>query len=371
MLKKFSVENFKGFQKRFILDFSRPGNYEFNTECVKDGVISKSIIYGINGIGKSNLGLAIFDLIIHLAEKNKEEAKYTNYINFDSEKPFAYFEYEFQFGNDTILYKYSKSDPNSLVEESLSINDTEMIYYDYRERKGFSHFAGSESLTLESNSNNSRVKYVFNTAILKSDNKENAILIKFKDFVESMLLFYSLKNNGFIGFKNERDFLEDVIIKAGKVKDFETFINTQGLHVSLVALDTPEGKKIYFKHKKGYIHFFAECSTGTSSLILLYSWLIYLEKCSFVYIDEFDAFYHYELSEMIVKELKKFTNVQIVVTTHNTDLLNNDLLRPDCYYIICDEKIESLNRLTIKDLRFAHNLQKMFKADAFKGTKID
>lgn len=366
MLRRFSVENFKGFKSKFVLDLSKPGNYAFNQECVKDGLVSKAAIYGINGIGKSNFGRAIFDLVIHLTEKNKEMEKYTNYINLDGSKPYASFEYEFQFGDDIVDYSYRKKDATTLLEESLSINGKEMLYYNYLTKDGFSKFVGSEVLNLQGDSMNSRVKYVMGTAVLTDDNKENKILNKFKDFVERMLLFYALRSNGFIGFKQNSEYMENTIIEAGKLKDFEAFLNSQGLNMHLVSADGgKEGKKIFFQHKHGALPFFEECSTGMESLILLYSWLIRLEECSFVYIDEFDAFYHYELAEAIVKELKKFTNTQIIVTTHNTDLLTNDLMRPDSYFVLTDEKIDSLNHLTEKDLRFAHNLQKLFKAGAF------
>lgn len=55
MLRKFSVENFKNFQGKFVFDLSKPGNYAFNTDCIRNGVVDKAAIYGINGIGKSNL----------------------------------------------------------------------------------------------------------------------------------------------------------------------------------------------------------------------------------------------------------------------------------------------------------------------------
>ena len=69
MLKKFSVENFKGFKDKITLDIGSPSNYGFHPEVIKDCCITKGIIYGINGCGKSNLGLAIFDVITHLTEK--------------------------------------------------------------------------------------------------------------------------------------------------------------------------------------------------------------------------------------------------------------------------------------------------------------
>ena len=51
--------------------------------------------------------------------------------------------------------------------------------------------------------------------------------------------------------------------------------------------------------------FFKIASTGTRSLALFYYWYICMEKASFVFIDEFDAFYHFELSESVQKRLKK------------------------------------------------------------------
>ena len=169
MLRRFSVENFKGFKSKFVFDLSKPGNYGFNQECVKNGLISKAAIYGINGIGKSNFGRAIFDLVIHLTEKNKEMEKYKNYINLDGSKPYASFEYEFQFDNDIVNYSYRKMDANILVEESLSINGKEMLYYNYLTKDGFSRFVGSEALNLQGDSMNSRVKYVMGTAVLADD----------------------------------------------------------------------------------------------------------------------------------------------------------------------------------------------------------
>jgi len=87
-------------------------------------------------------------------------------------------------------------------------------------------------------------------------------------------------------------------------------------------------------------------------------------KVSFLFIDEFDAFYHFELSKLIVEELKK-TDVQFMLTTHNTSIMTNDLLRPDCYFIMNKEHIVSLADATDKELREAHNLEKIYKSNGF------
>ena len=81
MLKKFSVENFKGFKDKITLDIGSPSNYGFHSEIIEEHCITKGIIYGINGCGKSNLGLAIFDVITHLTEKQKVLQSYDFYQN--------------------------------------------------------------------------------------------------------------------------------------------------------------------------------------------------------------------------------------------------------------------------------------------------
>lgn len=128
MLKKFSVENFKGFKDKITLDIGTPSNYSFNSEIIENGCITKGIIYGINSCGKSNLGLAIFDIITHLTEKQKLLGSYDFYLNMSGRKSFAEFEYTFVFDGHEVVYKYSKMDVNSLKSESLSIDGKEVIF---------------------------------------------------------------------------------------------------------------------------------------------------------------------------------------------------------------------------------------------------
>ncbi len=46
--------------------------------------------------------------------------------------------------------------------------------------------------------------------------------------------------------------------------------------------------------------------------------------------------------------------------------MSNDLLRPDCYFILANNQITPINKLTDQELRAAHNLQKLYKAHAFE-----
>ena len=81
MLKRFSVSNFKNFEQKMTLILDCPSNYEFNEEIVQQNCISKGVFFGINGSGKSNLALALFDIILHLTDKEKALDKYQLYLN--------------------------------------------------------------------------------------------------------------------------------------------------------------------------------------------------------------------------------------------------------------------------------------------------
>ena len=368
MLKKFSVENFKGFKDKITLDIGTPSNYSFNSEIIENGCITKGIIYGINSCGKSNLGLAIFDIITHLTEKQKLLESYDFYLNMSGRKSFAEFEYTFVFDGHEVVYKYSKMDVNSLKSESLSIDGKEVIFFDFLTRDGFTLLEGSDTLnaSIRNESPISRVKYVNSNSIL-SDNVQNQVFKKFIDFVERMLLFYSLDSRGYEGFMNGSESIAEGIVNSGKVKDFQKFLKENDIDYELYGCEVDGRKAIYCRFDNKDADFFKIASTGTRSLALFYYWYIRMEKASFVFIDEFDAFYHYELSESVQKRLRRITGVQVFTTTHNTDLMSNDLLRPDCYFLLENNSIKAISELTEKELRQAHNLQKMYKAGAFNG----
>ena len=66
---------------------------------MKNGIVNAALIYGHNGMGKSNLGLAIFDIIEHLTDQRREERRYRNYVNAYSTSPTVDFYYEFLIDN--------------------------------------------------------------------------------------------------------------------------------------------------------------------------------------------------------------------------------------------------------------------------------
>lgn len=369
MLKRFSVMNFKNFGQKAELILDKPSNYEFNEEVIQNNCVSKGIFYGINGSGKSNLALALFDIILHLTDKEKALDKYALYLNLSSNKPIAEFEYVFSFNGIEVIYRYGKKDALSLEYETLIIDGKETISYNFINKKGYTTLKGAETLQLTSELQTgidklSRVKFIKNNAILEN-NPTNKAFIAFTSFVDNMLMFYSLDSNRYQGLNIGGDSFTQGIIRYGKMKEFEAFLNEQGINYHLIALDLNGSNDLFCQYSRQAVPFNMVASTGTKSLALFYYWYIIFEKASFVYIDEYDAFYHFELSQEIVRLVRSLQNTQVFLSTHNTDLLTNELLRPDAYFIIENNIIRSLDKKTDKELRKAHNLQKMYKAGSF------
>ena len=369
MLKRFSVINFKNFEQRAVFELDSPSNYEFNDMIVQNGCISKGIIYGINGSGKSNLALAIFDIILHLTDKEKAFDKYSIYLNLSSNKPIAEFEYVFMFDGVEVIYRYGKKDAATLAYVTLIIDDKEVVSYDFNTGNGYTILKGAETLQFTSElqaglERLSRVKYIKNNAILEN-NKINKAFVSFTSFVDNMLMFYSLDSNRYQGLTIGEDSYTQGIIRNGKMKEFESFLREQGIDYHLVALDVNGNNEIFCKFPRQTVPFSKIASTGTRSLALFYYWYTLMSKASFVFIDGYDAFYHFELSQDLVRLVRSLAGTQVFLTTHNTDLLSNELLRPDAYFIIDNNEICSLDKRTEKELRKAHNLQKMYKAGSF------
>lgn len=371
MLRRFSVSNFKNFGQKATLVLDHPSNYEFNEDVIQHNCISKGIFYGINGSGKSNLALALFDIILHLTDKEKAFDRYQPYLNLSSNKQYAEFEYEFVFDGITVIYKYGKRDALSLVYETLIIDDSEVVSYDFNTKTGYTILKGAETLQLTpeitaGEDRLSRIKFIKSNAIL-DNNPINKAFISFTSFVDNMLMFYSLDSNRYQGLSIGSGSYTQGIIQRGKMKEFEGFLRKQGIDYQLVALDYNGTNDLYCKFSRQTVPFTMIASTGTRSLALFYYWYIVMSKASFVFVDEYDAFYHFELSQELVRLVRSLTDTQIFFSTHNTDLLSNELLRPDAYFLIEDNKICSLDKKTDKELRKAHNLQKMFKAGSFNG----
>ncbi len=370
MLIKFEVKNFKNFNKKFVFDLSQVKNYEFNDTCIKNNVVNKALIYGPNASGKSNLGIAIFDIVSHLTDNHDTKSLYKNYLNAENSlDTIAEFKYHFRVNNKDVIYKYAKKTHEKLVFEELLINGKSLISYNReKDKKATVKLKGAENLNTEIGETNlSIIKYVKNNTVL-SKNSENSAFSAFLDFINGMLYFKSLESHYYIGQEITLNRVSEGILEEDLLDDFEHFLNTAGIKCKLTKIYRDDEEFIAFDFGKRKIEYTQAASTGTISLGLFYFWLQKIKKglVSFIFMDEFDAYYHHSLSKLIVSQIKK-SPCQSILTTHNTSIMTNDLLRPDCYFILNKNIIKPIYNFTDKELRKAHNIEKMYKAGVFSG----
>ncbi len=367
MIKKFTVKNFKNFKELLVLDFTKVRDYTFNEELIKNGLINKLLIYGKNNSGKSNLGAAIMDITRHLTDNYHENLLYDYYTCGDSIEENAEFTYEFLFKNKEIKYFYKKNAHAQLVYEELFVN--EKLWFAFNYVTGEFDNAIEEATTIDlskrTNKEMSALKFLYNNTIYWSSNNPLYLMM---NFVNNMLWFRSLKSNEFMGVMANGENLNDFIINNHLIDKFNDFLIDCGQNYDLCEMGVEFGKKVVgVKFKKGIARFDSIASTGTITLLLFFYWMnkIAENKISFIYLDEFDAFYHYELATKILKEINGKENFQSILTSHNTYLIDNELMRPDCYAILKDGKLKSFADSTNKTIRLGHNLEKMMLEGEF------
>lgn len=363
MLAKFAVTNFRGFRERIEWDLSHPGNYTFNQGAIACGVIKNGIIYGPNGAGKTNFSLAIFDIENHLSQKNKKANYYSNFAYAGNEGEPVSFEYTFRFDGDTVFYSYSKDANGILLSESLKVNG-DTVFVKSPGKLSVAEDFHIEATMIPSIVNNANNLSIVNFLLSSFPLPKDHYLIKLRDFANSMLWFRSLRENEYIGLESGSTVIDTYIIEHNLINDFKSFLHAVSEQDFDFVAPEKGDKALYCSIGGARIPFHVIESTGTEALTLLYYWFTHLADASFVFIDEFDAFYHFRLSFEVCKRLFA-RECQVFTSSHNTYLMTNDLLRPDCNFILQNGKIKSLSDCTDKELRFANNIEKLYRGGGF------
>lgn len=109
-----------------------------------------------------------------------------------------------------------------------------------------------------------------------------------------------------------------------------------------------------------------EVTKGELALIEYYAWKFLLPSdTSLVLLDFPDAFLDFKSARILFEDLNAFT-CQTIMTTNNVTLLANDITRPDCCFISTKDYVRSLDKSTDKEIRIAHNLEKMYVSGVFE-----
>ena len=379
MLKKFTLKNYKNFKNEISIDFENTAGYQFSTDCITDGTISKMLIYGRNATGKTNLGKALINIYTTMFG-GRHYIDTGIFLNADSIDETAVFSYEFRFESNELVYRYARFSNQELRDEELIIDGKTIFSCDFENDKfDFKNleYINAETASIDRYLQSMDVgdeeeiqepklpflRWLISNVALGND----SILIKLANYSRRMLMVTA--GNGMLKMPRRMngsfyELLED----SNRLKDLEDFLNEMGIECKLILKNLPDGQReLYFWHEK-LVPFYETASSGTLALVDLYRRLIPKSwDPSFIYLDEFDAFYHYEMAEKVIKFFKRrYPKCQIIMTSHNTNLMTNRLMRPDCLFIL--SRVGTLTALcnaTERELREGHNLEKMYISGEF------
>lgn len=379
MIRKFSVKNYKNFKNELTIDFTHVHEYKYNEYCIKNDLINKTIIYGRNSVGKSNLGTALYDIYYNtMAPFPYGGNEKYSYKNADANPDeLIEFKYSFLINSSYIDYIYCKKDASTIVSEKFIINDK--LIFEYNLNDNSSNFSNISDINadalnwrefinmsknkLESNDDNSAKPSALRYIIYNTIQNEKNIVYKLIQFINGMRFSTSASPNA----RSPMFFYNNIINDEKELKKFQVFLNEYGVECDLILQEESEGEKnIYFNYTKP-LNFLKNMSSGTAALTKFYFRYLCGKKPTFVYIDEFDAYYHFELSEKIVDLLENEFDCQVILTSHNTNLLSNSIMRPDCFMILSNGKVTPICEATNRELQQGHNLEKLYMNGEFDG----
>lgn len=302
------------------------------------------------------------------------------FLNADSIEGAASFSYEFKFDKNEAVYRYTRLSNQELKEEVLRIDGKTIFTCDFVNHEfDFKNLAYINAETASIDRYLQSVdfmdgeelqepklpflRWLISNVALNSD----SILLKLANYVRRMLMMTA--GNGMLRMpRRMNEGFYDLLEDSNRLKDLEDFLNEMGINCRLLLKKLPDGQReLYFGHEK-LVPFYETASSGTLALMDLYRRLIPKSlDPSFIYLDEFDAFYHYEMAEKVIRFFKgRYPKCQIIMTSHNTNLMTNRLMRPDCLFILSRAgTLTALCNATKRELREGHNLEKMYISGEF------
>lgn len=362
MLKKFAVKGYRGFKDWTVLDLSQIRDYRFAEDNVRAGIADNVLLIGRNASGKTSFGTALVDIKWNFAPSLPGPLVDPIYLNADRGEGLAHFEYLFQFGPDEVSYGYAKSSVNKVESEHLELNGR--LVLEIRSGRvgapqGDLSLIGAENLNWELNGGYlSAVSYVTSN-VPKSRLGAVGML---RDFAMNMSV---------VGFDRRTvegfSMILDGIVESHEVDHLAEFLCRFGIREPLVEREMPDGHSVlYVRHEVRDIPFSRACSNGTKTLVRLFHRLELGEKPKLLFLDEFDACCHFELAEELLRYFGESDSCQFVSATHNTSLLKNGIMRPDCIYNFTRTgELRQLSSLTDRELRVAHNIEKLYRNGEF------
>ncbi len=374
VLIEFSVANFRSIKERqtFSMVASKSkelvDTHTFNASLAMGGsvirLLRSAAIYGANAAGKTNLLLAIQameEIVVKSAsEHNRGVLLPVMPFMLDAKTRNSPSEFELHFIVENVRYQYGFSATKKRIMEEWLI-----AYPHNRAQRWFDRkwLSGSQGYQWEFGAFLSGEKNIW-----KKATRNNALFLSvavqlnsqqlrplYDWFSESMFLSGTQRWNSSLNFPSDDeevkrkvlDFLkaadsgiDDLILRKVNLEE-NGFLKDLPEQIKQTIFKTMEDEKIY---KTAAIHLDTDSkpieldfdieSSGTKKIFYYSSyWIDALEKGCVVFIDEFSDRLHFELVKFLIKLFSSDQtnpyNAQLILTTHETSLLNQKLVRRD------------------------------------------
>lgn len=368
MLIEFNVENFRSIKKKVTLsmvatkDPSLENNLIKTNVLKKDSLLRSAVIYGANASGKTNvlLALNLLDRIVRTSHKYqkgdkipfepfkldkryltkptkldvtfiKEGIKYVYGVSFNSEKIITEYLHYYPNGRKTIIFERKKTD-----EYKFTIDKKEQKFIAERTLENVSYLSKAtqenykvtlaafewfkDDLMIIGAMDHLKLTE-FTVRSLTKDKKWKKLILK-------ALLVADVGIEDVLAEFKKRP-IDEVMDMSPKLKtELLTFIMNVGGKTEV------ESMRIQTVHKGVVFNFDKEESEGTKRMFsLIGPWIDALEKGGILVVDELDTKLHHLLNVFLIKLFHDPTqnknNAQLIFTTHNTNLLDQDLFRRD------------------------------------------
>jgi len=371
MLVNFRVENFKSFKDltEFSMEATKLKNLKDSNvfEVNNVSLLKSAVVYGANASGKSSF-LDALSKMRNLIENSLDIGKTKEYIpqpfllNSETEEQETFFECEFII--DEILYRYgfkiaidSTITQEWLYQKKLQPKARESRLFErelqsiilgitFKEGKLLTDKTRDNALflTVVAQFNGEISKNILNwftycniLSSINSNEFENFSFSQLKDndFKEKIINFIKKTDVGIYAIESKNLKLDELNLEDNILKSIPSEILSKIKEEGLIKIETIHiqyDKENSFKNFKSFDLEFE--SDGTQKLLALTAPVIatLMEGATLV-IDELDNSLHTELVEAIIKLFNSKetnpNNAQLIFTTHDTNLLNQELFRRD------------------------------------------
>ncbi len=381
MILEFSVENYRSFKEKQTLSMIPDEGKEESMDNIitiddKFKILKSAVIYGANASGKSNFikaFQALRDLIIKSADSEPDS-------EFDAYDPYAFSAetgskstvFEINFLLENIRYFYSVAVQSSFVlHENLSFyprgKETKLFSRKKQEFKWGESLKGQRAVVADLTAENQLF-------LSKAARNNITQLAKIHHFFSQSCLVIPVLDKWHIDtvYSNRlmKEFLE-VQDNETFISNFKSFLKSFDVGIVDITIEKNEDKlslsdyKISAKHylyneKKDIIgslfRSFNEESTGTRKLFVLGGLILQaLMNGKVIIVDEFERSLHPLISSYIINmfnDPKINTNgAQLIIATHDTNLLTNNDFRRDQIWIVEKDQTGVSKLFSVTDIK--------------------